>query len=270
MAVACVAEIGKDFGGYVNIGTQGNLGSKMAETVGKCYGGWAKVFDATVTPFMLTWFGVTTMPNSYNMFMLQTNWNGIDYQPNANHVIVDVQGNAGTGWAYWINLNAVGGITLNDGNYHHILANYSGFSGGKPTMLKLWCDGVGYDMIASGTDFSDPGGLGGTCQDFTQGSYLACDGKTNAMTPIDMGNLNIEGLGIWDRALRDDEIINMYKAKGGYIPKYGLRSYYPFQTDGRNRGPNAVAAILTNNGGGSSTPTFTSARVTSKYRRKFL
>lgn len=266
MAVSIVNQVGKDFGGYVNIGTQGNLGSKMAEVQGKCYGGLVKCFDATVTPFMLTWFGVTVMPNSYNMFMLQTKWTGIDYGPQGNCILVDVQGNAGTGWAFW--RDWTGTVNFLDGNYHRVMLNYSGFSSGKPTMCKVWVDGVGYDMLAA-NDVSDPGGLGGSCQDFTLGSYLGCDGKTNAMTPIDMATLNIEQLMIYDRALDDNELINIHKFNGAYVPRRGLRSYYPFWTDGRNIGPHGVAATLANNGGGSSNPTFVS-RVSTRCRKKFL
>jgi hypothetical protein len=266
MAVSIVNQVGKDFGGYVDIGLLGTMGSDMANTGGKCYGGWVKLFDATVTPFMLTWFGVPAMPNQYCAFMLQTKWT-TDYAPQANCILAFVDSQTGVGWAYW--KDWTGTLVLNDGNYHHILLNFSGLTSGKPTMCKIWIDGVGYDMLAA-NDVSDPGGLTGGVANFTKNIYLGCDGKTDAMTPIDMSTINIERLGIWNRALSDDQIIAMFKSNGAYFPKYGLISYHPFFKDGRNLGPNGYTAALHNNAGGSSDPTYVTRVTSAKVRRKFL
>lgn len=267
MATSIINEIGKDFGGYWDVGTLGTLGSQMNATVGKAYGAWVRTYDTTVSPLMLTWFGVSVMPNSYNMFMLNTTWT-TDYAPLANNILIDVQGTSGVGWAFWMDLGT-SPVNFNDGNYHHHFVSFSGLTGGKPDILKYYVDGNEYDL-RSANDISDPGGLTGSCSDFTLPSYIGCDGKTDAMTPIDMSTLDVEDLRIYDRFLSFEEVNQIYKLRGRDMIRRGLHTRHPFFVDGKDIGYNGYIALPHNNGGGSSDPTILTVKATAGTRRKVM
>jgi hypothetical protein len=262
---AIVNQVGKDFGGYWDIGTLGSLGSQLKDTGGKAIGAWVRTHDTTVTPLVLTWFGITDMPNIYNAFMLNTYWNGVDYAANAGYVMFFIDGTNGNGWGkYW---NAAATVAFNDGNYHHHMVTFSGLSSGIPTSFNYYVDGV---SIPSPTDFSDAGGLSGTVSNFTKNIYIGCDGKTNSNTPIDMSTLDVEDLRIYTRTLSADEVNQIYKMKGRDMIRRGLLSRYMFWTGGTDKGSNQYTAVKHNNAGGSSDPTIETTKKCSGQRRKVM
>lgn len=260
---AIVNQVGKDFGGYYDIGTQGNFGSDIKNTAGKAYSAWIKTHDTTVTPVTMTWFGVPAMPIQYGAWMINTYWT-TDYAQNTGYALVFGCGANGNCWAYYLNLGA---SNFNDGAYHHHVVTWSGLTSGKPTAFTYYIDNVAY---TTKTDVSDTGGLNGTASNFTKNILLGCDGKTDSMTPIDMSTFDIEDLRIYSVALTVDQVNRIYKAKGRDMLRTNLLSRYPFWHDGKNIGPNGVVATPHNNGGGSSNPTIETTKKLSGTHRKVM
>ncbi len=232
-ATVITAEVGKDDGGYWDIGTQGSLGSDLQSTNGKAFGAWIRTHDVTISPVVLNWFSVG-MPNWDNVWQLNSYWT-VDYGPNTGYVLLRFSGTDGQGWIMYQNVGAT--VNFNDGAYHHHFVSWTGFSSGKPTGLVYYIDG---QALSSWTDVSDSPAFTGTSSDFTQSLYIASTAKTSSNTPTDMSTLDIEDLRIYTRGLSADEVKQIYKMRGRDMIRRGLLSRYPFWTDGKNLGASAT------------------------------
>ncbi len=260
MPITVTHEISRDDGGYINIGTLGNLGSDMKNAAGKAYSFWLRTVDSgNIIPLGFNWFNYTGMGTPYSLFQINSKWT-TDYVGEAGSVNIFVVGNTSTGWAFW----KATGVNFNDSQYHHHVMTWVGFSSNKPTQLDYYVDGV----LTGGAwnDYSD--GAVGTVVNYAQNVYMGCTQKTASNVLTDFASFRLGDFRIYDRGLSAGEVSEIYRLRGCDNIRRGLHSRYDFQTTPANTGYHGVAAILANDSG--VTPTFNTDSVLQGIRKRIL
>lgn len=259
MPVTVTHELGRDDGGYINLGTLGTLGSQMLSTAGKTFSFWIRTVDANnVIPMGFSWFAYPSMGPDYALFMLNMTWT-TDYAGLANSVGIYCP----TDNLSWFYTKATG-VNFNDSQYHHHVMTWVGLTSNKPTQLDYYIDGV----LTGGSweDLSD-GAVSGTAN-FGADVNIGCARKSTPGTRTDFCSFRLADYRIYDRGLVASEVKQIYQGRGRDNISRGLHSRYPLRTTPINTGYHGVAAILTNEAG--ITPTFNTDPVLSGVHKKVL
>lgn len=258
MPVTVTHVVSRDDGGYINIGTQGNLGSQFATLTGKTFCFWLRTVDANnIIPMGFNWFAYDGIGSSgYALFQINSKWT-TDYTGEANSVNYYPPSNS-TAWAYW----KATGVDFNDSQYHHHCIAWTG-SLTTPT-VNYYVDGV----ITGGAwnDYSD--GPVVARGNLTADNYIGCTQKTVSNTLQDFASFRLADYRIYDRCLSGAEIFQIFKQRGRDTIRRGLHARYPFQGSTINMGSYRTSAILANDAG--VTPTYNNDRVLRGVRRKVM
>ena len=259
MPIVVTHTLGRDDGGYINLGTLGPLGSQMLSEAGKAYAFWIRTVDANnIIPLCFNWFSYDPIGPAFSLFMLNGTWT-TDYAPLANSVVTFCPTD-NLSWAFHKDT----GVNFNDEQYHHHVLTWTGLTSNKPTVLDYYIDGI--RTTTAWTDFSD-GAVSGLT-DYQQDVYMGCSQKTVANTLTDFASFRIADFRIYDRGLDANEIYQIYRLRGRDNVRRGLHSRYNFQTTPNNTGYHGVPAILSQDNG--IVPTFNNDSVLSGVRKKVM
>jgi hypothetical protein len=258
----------RDDGGYINIGRQTGLAASNFVTAGVTYAFWWKQTDAGTPTFIpcsmgFNFFAYTGMGGStYSLFQLNSYWT-TDYFYRNNAVNIFPSGNNAVTWAKWVD----SGVNFNDGNYHHFAVVFAGLSGGQPTRLDLYIDGVlRVSGQANWTDYSD--GTPTTRGDYAADIYIGPTQKSSSNTLQDFNSFNVEDYRTYAANLTTSEILEIFLLRGRDTVRRGMVSRYPFLNNWSNLGSYGVAAIPANDNG--TTPTLATVKHLSGQRRRVM
>jgi hypothetical protein len=210
-----------------------------------------------------------TGASNVQSFWIFTNgtYSGVDFAPDNNHVVWDFGDHNDNGY---LGHKEITTPDFDNGSpFHHCLTATMSGTGGPPSpvgVITWYINGAD-----TGGSWTEPFGQTefGNDSNFANPLYVGCVAKSGgALT--DYSNYDIEGLGIWTRALTAAEVAAMYKQRGRWHPRGGLVSYYPFFVDGKNLGPNGVAATPEKSTLAPSLPTTLSTKIGSGYRRRVM
>ena len=266
MPVTVTHVASRDDGGYINIGRQNGLAASNFTAAGVTYCAWVLCSDSSTQPIPLgfNFFAYSAMGGStYSLFQLNSYWT-TDYFGRANAVNIFPSGNNAVTWAKWVD----SGVNFNDGAYHHFAVVYAGLSGGQPTRLDLYIDGVlRVSGQANWNDYSD-GTPTSRVADYGADIFIGCTQKSAGNTLQDFVSFRLADYRTYAANLTTDEIREIYLQRGRDTVRRGLISRYPFQTTTINNGSYGVAAILANDNG--TTPTFNTDNVLRGVRKKVM
>lgn len=257
----------RDDGGYINIGRQTGLAPSNYTAAGVTYTFWWKQTDPGTPTFIpcsmgFNFFAYSAMGGStYSLFQLNSYWTS-DYFYRANAVNIFPSGNNSVTWAKWVD----SGVNFNDGNYHHFAIVFAGLSGGQPTRLDLYIDGVlRVSGQANWNDYSD--GTPTTRGNYGADIYIGPTQKSSNILQ-DFNSFNTEDYRTYASNLTTAEVREIFLLRGRDMVRRGMVSRYPFMTNWLNIGPYGVAAIPANDNG--TTPTLETVKHLSGQRRRVM
>ncbi len=264
MPVSVVHVASRDDGGYINIGVQTGLAPSNFTAAGVTYTFRIKINDVSTQPIPIgfNWFAYPAMGGStYSLFQLNSYWT-TDYFGRANAVNIFPSGNNAVTWAKWVD----SGVNFNDGAYHHFAVVFAGLSGGQPTRLDLYIDGVlRVSGQANWNDYSD--GTPTTRTDYAANNYIGCTQKSTGNTLQDFCSFSLSDYRTYATNLTTAEIREIYLQDGRDNVVRNMISRYDFQTTTLNNGTYRVAAVLAADGTGA-VPTFNTDRVLQGVRKR--
>lgn len=258
----------RDDGGYINIGRQTGLAASNYVAAGVTYAFWWKQTDAGTPAFIpcsmgFNFFAYTGMGGStYSLFQLNSYYTS-DYFYRLNAVNIFPSGGNAVTWAKWVD----SGVNFNDGAYHHFAVVFAGLSGGQPTRLDLYIDGVlRVSGQANWNDYSD--GTPTTRGDYGADIYVGPTQKGVGNSLQDFNSFNVEDYRTYAANLTTAEVREIFLLRGRDTVRRGMVSRYPFMNSWINIGPYGVAAIPANDNG--TTPTLETVKLLSGSRRKVM